>query len=65
MVLKRYIFRIYEDRFLVPLAPGADTENESVEHNPRLLDAPAVPVARLVIVVRVTKNKFSQDFSVM
>jgi len=47
------------------LAPGADTENESVEHNPRLLDAPAVPVARLVIVVRVTKNKFSQDSSVM
>ena len=40
--------------FFLPLAPGADTEKVSVAHNPRLLDAPAVASARLVVVVTVT-----------
>ena len=46
----------------IPLAPGEETEKESVTQAPRLLKAPAPTAAKPINVVTVTKDKKIENF---
>ena len=46
----------------IPLAPGEETEKESVTQAPRLLKAPAPTAAKPINVVTVTKETKIENF---